>query len=292
MAEQENKIAKSRLRSSYISSIVSISLVLFMMGLLGLVVLHAKKISDYVKENFQVTVFLKESTRDADAISFQKTLDAMPYFKSTQFVTKNEAASRLKEKLGEDFVSFLGYNPLLPTIDVHLNAPYANDASLNAIKTELSKNKLVQEVHYEPMLINQVNKNIRTISLIILIFCGLLFVIALALINNTIRLSMYSKRFLIRSMQLVGATKSFIRKPFIFQGVLHGLYGSIIAIAMLTGLIYVAQQQMPELFELQDMKLFGILFGLVIILGIVISWISTHLAVRKYLKLKLDELYY
>ncbi len=292
MAEQENKIAKSRLRSSYLSSIVSISLVLFMMGLLGLVVLHAKKISDYVKENFQVTVFLKENTRDVDAMAFQKTLDASPYFKSTQFVTKDEAAKRLQEKLGEDFVSFLGYNPLLPTIDVHLNAPYANDASLNTIKAELSKNKMVQEVHYEPILINQVNKNIRTIGLIILIFCGLLFVIALALINNAIRLSMYSKRFLIRSMQLVGATKSFIRKPFIFQGVLQGFYGSIIAIAMLTGLTYLAQRQMPELFELQDMKLFGILFGLVIVLGLVISWISTHMAVRKYLKLQLDELYF
>jgi cell division transport system permease protein len=263
-----------------------------MMGLLGLVVLHAKKISDYVKENFQVTVFLKENTRDADAMSFQKSLDATPYFKSTQFVTKDEAAKRLQEKLGEDFVSFIGYNPLLPTIDVHLNAPYANDDSLNKIKEELSKNKLVQEVHYEPILINQINKNIRTIGLIILIFCGLLFVIALALINNTIRLSMYSKRFLIRSMQLVGATRSFIRKPFILQGLLQGFYASIIAIAMLMGLAYLAQQQLPELFDLQDIKLFGILFGMVIVIGLIISWISTHLAVRKYLKLKLDELYY
>src|ERR1700678_2781223 len=149
MAEQENKIAKSRLRSSYLSSIVSISLVLFMMGLLGLVVLHARKISDYVKENFQVTVFLKENTRDADALAFQKALDTSPYFKSTQFVTKDEAAKRLQEKLGEDFVSFLGYNPLLPTIDVHLNAPYANDDSLNVLKAALTKNKMVQEVNYE-----------------------------------------------------------------------------------------------------------------------------------------------
>jgi cell division transport system permease protein len=292
MAEQEIKIAKSRLRSSYVSSIVSISLVLFMVGLLGLVILHAKRISDYVKENFQVTIFLKEGTRDADALAFVKTIDALPYFKSTQFVTKEEAARRLQEKLGEDFVKFLGYNPLLPTVDVHLNAPYANDESLNRIKLELSRNKVVQEVHYEPILIDQINKNIRTIGIVILIFCGLLFVIALALINNTIRLSMYSRRFIIRSMQLVGATRAFIRKPFILQGLLHGLYGSIIAIAMLTGLAYFAQRQIPELFDLEDIKLFGILFGFVLVLGLVISWISTHLAVRKYLKLKLDELYY
>lgn len=291
MAEQENKIAKRRLRTSTLSSIVSISLVLFMMGLLGLVILDARKISDYVKENFQVTVFLKENTRDADAMAFQKSLDALPYFKSTQFVTKDEAAKRLHE-LGEDFVTLIGYNPLLLSIDIHPNAAYANDDSLNVIKTALYKNKIVQEVYYVPILINQINKNIRTISLVILVFCGLLFVIALALINNTIRLSMYSKRFLIRSMQLVGATRGFIRKPFILEGLLNGFVGSIIAIAMLMGITYLAQRQYPDLFVLNDLKLFGILFGFVIAVGVIISWISTHLAVRKYLKLKLDDLYF
>ena len=202
------------LSTSYVSTIVGVVLVLYMLGLLGLIVMHAKKLSDYVKENIGFTIFLNEDVKDVDVIQLQKTLDARGYVKSTEFITKEKAATALQKDLGEDFVTFLGYNPLPASIDVRLSANFANSDSLEVLKTELLKNKNVKEVSYQKSLVTAVNENIRKISLIILGFSCLLLFIAIALINNTIRLSVYSKRFLIRTMQLIGATESFIRNLF------------------------------------------------------------------------------
>ena len=225
------------------------------------------------------------------ANEFQKSLDASRYVKSTDFITKEEAAKILQQDLGEDFVEFLGYNPLLSSIDVHLKADYANVDSISNIETELLKNEEVKEVYYQKSLVDLVNKNVKTIGLVILIFSSLL-IICIALINNSIRLSIYSKRFLIKTMQLVGATQGFIRKPFIVRGVKHGVYGAFIAILLLSGVIYLMQKQIPELIELQDIDLFVTLFVFVIILGVFITFVSTLLAVRKYVRLKTDDLYY
>jgi cell division transport system permease protein len=292
MAANEDKYSKRRLKTSYLSTIVGLTMVLYMLGLLGLVVLHAKKLSDYVKENIGFTVYLNDEVNDADVIQMQKMLDARAYVKSTEYITKEKAAKDLQKDLGEDFISFLGYNPLPASIDVRLKADFANSDSLTVLESELVKNKNVKEVSYQKSLVSMVNENLRKISLIILGFSCLLLILAIALINNTIRLSVYSKRFLIRTMQLIGATQSFIRKPFLYKGLIQGIVGSVVAIVLLVLTLYFAQREVPELLQLQDAALFIKLFIFVILLGIIISWISTYMAVRKYLKIKTDSLYY
>lgn len=287
-----DKYSKRKLVGSSITTVVSLSLVLFMLGLLGIIILNTNKLSDNLKENIGIQIILNETAKEADIQHLTKMLDISDYVKSTEFITKEDAAKRLQEDLGEDFIDFLGYNPLLPSINVHVKAAYANTDSLTMIEKELIGSKLVKEVVYQKSLVTMINENVKKISLVILIFSGLLMVIALALINNTIRLSIYSKRFIIKTMQLVGATQSFVRRPFVLKGIKHGIYGATIAILMLIGVLYFAQKQLPELAELQDEKMLLTLFGLVIILGIIISWISTSLAVRKYLRLKADDLYY
>jgi len=292
MATQDEKYNKRRLKGSYFTTIVSISLVLFMLGLLGLIILHSKKLSDYVKENIGFSIIMKEKVKEAGIIQLQKILDATPYVKSTHYITKEEAGKEFAEELGEDFTSFLGYNPLLPTIEVRFRAEYANNDSLTIIKEKILANSNVKEVWYQESLVDLVNKNVRKIGFIILGFSGLLLIIAIALINNTIRLSVYSKRIIIRSMQLVGATRRFISKPFILKGILQGIISALIAIGLLVGVIYISQREMPELVNLQELDLFLSLFGIVILLGVFITWLSNYFAVRKYIKIKSDNLYY
>lgn len=292
MSKKDTKYSKRRLRSSYFTTLVSITLVLLMLGVLGLIILHAKKLSDHVKENIGVRIMMKEGIREAEIIQLQKTLDATAYVKSTEYITKEQAAQEMKTDLGEDFISFLGFNPLPSSIDLRLRADYTNVKSIDVIEKELLANPGVKEIFYQKSLVQAINKNLKRISLILLGFSGLLLLIAVALINNTIRLSVYSKRFLIRSMQLVGATQSFIRRPFIFKGVFQGIYGAFIAIILIAGLIYFSIKELPELVELQDINLFIILFSLIILCGILISWLSTYFAIRKYLHMKTDDLYY
>lgn len=287
-----DKYSKRSLRSSSLTAIVSISLVLFMFGLLGLMILNSKKLSDHVKENIGFQVILQDKLQDADIAKIRETIDSYQYVRSTDYITKEQAAKNLQEDLGEDFISFLGYNPLLSSITVHLKADYTNSDSLAWIEKNLLEYKQVKEVLYQKSLVSMVNENAKKIGLVILAFSSLLMLIALALINNTIRLTIYSKRFLIKTMQLVGATQGFIRKPFIFNGIKHGIYGALIAIVLLISVLYFAEKQLPELVEIQDIQLLATLFGIVIVSGIIISWISTSLAVRKYLRLRADELYY
>lgn len=291
MSTAEDKFTKKRLRSSYFTVIISISLVLFMLGLLGIGILQAKRLSTYVKENIGFSVILKDDVKDVDIVKFKKSLDAARYVKSTEFVDKDRAAKELTEDLGEDFVDFLGYNPLLSSIEVRLNADFANPDSLTWIEAEMTKNPRVKEVFYQRDLVVLVNENIKRISIVILIFSVLLLIIATALINNSIRLSLYSKRFIIKTMQLVGATPGFIQKPFVLRGIINGVYGALIAIALLMGILYYARQKMPELFEFQDVQMMATLFGMVLLLGIIITWISTSLAVRRFLRMKTDKLY-
>ncbi len=291
MANKEHKITQRRLRSSFLTSIISITLVLFLLGVLGLLVLNAKRLSDYVKENIGFSIILKEDVKEVEIIRLQKNLDASKYVKSTEYITKKEAAKELKKELGEDFVDFLGYNPLLASIDVHLQADYANPDSIKHIKKDLQEYDQIKEVFYQKSLVQLVNQNIRKISLIILIFSAFLFLIAIALINNTIRLSIYSKRFIINTMQLVGATKGFIRRPFIYRGILQGVIAAVIAVGLLTGSVYFMQREFDEIITLQDVETLGILYAGVLIVGVFISWISTLFAVNRYLKIKVDKLY-
>ncbi|MFP4620329.1 MAG: cell division protein FtsX [Bacteroidales bacterium] len=292
MARKEAKITRRRLRSSYMTSVVSIALVLFLLGVVGLLVLNAKKISDYVKENIGFSLILKEDVKEVEVIRLQKMLDTKQYVKSTKYVTQEEAARELKKELGEDFVDFLGYNPLLASIDVHLHARYANPEGIRNIKNDLQQYDEIKEVFYQKSLVELINQNIQKIGLILLVFSGFLFLIALTLIHNTIRLSIYSKRFTINTMQLVGATRGFIRRPFILRGILHGIYGSVIAMALLAGVIYLLQDEFSNIISLQDVEIVTLLFGGVLLTGILISWISNYIAVNKYLKMNPDRLYY
>ena len=291
MLQQEESYYQRRIATSYVTTIISITLVLFLMGSLGLIVLHAKKLSEYVKENIGFSIMIREGVKESGIMELKKKLDQTYFVKSTEYIPRERAAERLQDELGEDFIGFLGYNPLLPAIDLRLKAPYANNDSLGRIEQRLIANPEVKEVFYQRSLVDMINKNLDKISLILLGFSGTLLFIAIVLINNTIRLSVYSKRFLIRSMQLVGATEGFIRKPFLLRAILHGCISAFFAIAMLMGVTYFSIEQLPELLELQDLTMLIILIVLVILLGIFLSWLSTWFAVRKYLRIRTCLLY-
>jgi cell division transport system permease protein len=291
MEEFEDSRAARKTKTIYVSTVISISLVLLMVGLLGLILVHGRKLSNYVKENIVLNVIINEGTKEVDILQLQKQIEGNNYVKNTAYVSKEEAAKNLTADLGEDFIKFLGYNPLLSTIDVYLKADFANNESIEVLSKQLGKNPIINEVRYQKSLVDMINQNIRTISLVILGFGGVLLIIAVALINNTIRLAIYSQRFLIKSMQLVGATRGFIRKPFISYGILHGFIAGLIAIILLLLTLYFAQQEIPELVVLTDMFEFTIVFLGVVAVGILISGISTYFAVTKYLGLKTQDLY-
>ncbi|MEJ5964259.1 cell division protein FtsX [Pedobacter immunditicola] len=291
MEEFEVSDASKKTKTIYISTIFSVTLVLLMLGMLGLILVHAKNLSNYVKENIVLNIIVDESAKEAEILQFQKELNANVAIKNSQYVNKEIAAKNLTQDLGEDFVDFLGYNPLLSTIDVYLKADYANNESIETLKAQISKKPVVKEVIYQSSLIDMVNQNINAIGLIILTFAVILLVISIALINNTIKLAIYSQRFLIKSMQLVGATKGFIRKPFILMAALHGLIAAIIAVISLLGILYYAQKQIPEIVILRNYTEFGIVLLFLLGVGIFITAISTAMAVNRYLRLKIYDLY-
>ncbi len=292
MARQEDKIIGRRLRSSYISTVMSITLVLFVLGLLGLIILQAQQLSDRVRESIVVSVFLSDSATDNAIGRLQSELESMPSVNETDYISRDKAAEQLIQELGEDFVGFLGYNPLSALFQIRLKAAYTNPDSLLLFEEKVGRNPIVTDVDYQKSLVHLVNENVKRIGIGLLAFSLLLLMIAFALINNTIRLSVFSKRFLIKSMQLVGATQSFIRRPFIIQGVLQGVIGALITILLLTATLYAGQRQIPEITMFYELQMLGILFAGVLLLGIIISYISTYFAVRKYLKIKTDFLYY
>lgn len=292
MVSKQERSYKRRLRSSYLTTIVSITLVLFMLGFLGFLILNAKKVSNHVKENIGLSIIINDDIKESDIIKIQKGLDREIYIKETEYISKEAAAKSLQADLGEDFISFLGYNPLEPSIEARVKADWANSDSLAKIKKELlASNSAIKEIQYQETLVQSINDNIANISLIIIGFSVLLLVVSLSLINNTIRLSVYSHRFIIRSMQLVGATELFIRKPFIRKGIAQGIISALIADVLIFGMLTILQKEIPELVSFKEIETIGILFLLVIIVGIVITWISNYFAVRKYLRINIDNLY-
>ena len=263
-----------------------------MLGTIGILILTAHRISKYVRENVGFSVFLNDHVKEADIYRLQKTLDAELYVRSTRYIDKEDAAKEFTEELGEDFVGFLGFNPLSSSIEIKLDAHYANNDSIQNIENRLQSFNEVKEVSYQKSMIHILNENIEKISLFILAFSALLVVIAVSLINNTIRLSVYSRRMLIRTMQLVGATNSFIRRPFLMRSALHGIYSAFVAMAILVLSLYWAEGQLEGILSVKDVQIIGGLFLIVFFLGIMLSWISTFFAVNKYLKIKTDDLYY
>ena len=274
-------------------SLMSIALVLFLLGIFALLMMHAQKLSNHLKENIGFEVVMNSNANEDNILKLQKELNAMPAVKSTTYITKDEAIRRLSEDLGEDFLQWLGNeeNPLLPSIDVRFNAAYANPDSLNLIQAQLLKNKDIKEIYYHKSLVNLINQNIRRIGLALMIASLVLLIIAITLIRNTIRLSIYSKRFLVRSMQLVGATPAYIRRPFIRSGRAQGFFGALIADAVLALLLYGLMQRLPELTFIQDYKIIIGIFVGIIVLGILLGGLSTRSALRKYLNADVDQLY-
>ena len=291
MEEFEESASAKKTKTIYISTVFGIAMVLSMIGLLGLILVEANNLSNYVKENIVLNVFVDDAAHESDVLQLQKQIEANTVVKQTQYVSKELAARNLQKDLGEDFVKFLGYNPLSQSIDVYLKAEYANSADINRFKASLLKNPLVKEVKYQQSLVDQMNQNLTTISLIILIFAAIFVVLSVALINNTIRIAIYSQRFLIKSMQLVGATKGFIRKPFLLYGIWHGLLGGLIAIIILLGTLSLAYKEIPDLVILRNYTEFGAIFVILIGIGVFISGFSTYLAVNKFLRLKIYNLY-
>lgn len=289
--KKDQTLSKSRITGSYVTLVISISLVLFLLGLLGLVLLNAHGLSRYFRESLSFSVMLDENVREADIRMLQKDLDAKVYVKSTKYISKEEAAFKLKQDLGEDFVDFLGYNPLSPTIDVYLYAGYTHPDSVAKIEKYILEYPIVKEVYYQESLLYLINENVRKISLFLLVMSFFLLIIALTIINNTIRLSVYSKRFLIRTMQLVGATRAFIRKPFLVRSAIHGLIAALIAMILILSLIYLIEREYLFLISFQGISSLILLGVIIIALGIIISVISSYFSVNKYLSMPEDKLY-
>jgi cell division transport system permease protein len=292
LKNKESGYSKTRLRSSYLTLVISVSLVLFLLGVLGVVLINARELSDYLRESLSFSIMLNDDAKEADIRMLQKDLDAKIYVKATKYVSKDEAATKMKEDLGEDFISFLGDNPLPPSIDVYLYAGYTSPDSVAKIEKYVHEYPFVKEVYYQESLLFLINENVRKISFFLLVISSFLFLIALTIINNTIRLSIYSRRFLIRTMQLVGATRAFIRKPFLVQSIFHGLVAALVAMSLLLGLLYLVEKEFFMMFSFDSTKLLLILGASIIMTGILINFISTFFSVNRYLSISEDKLYY
>ncbi|HQQ94542.1 MAG TPA: permease-like cell division protein FtsX [Bacteroidia bacterium] len=287
-----DKLSHKRVRSSGITVIISLTLVLFMLGTLGLLVINAKKLSTHFKENVGFQIYLKDQATAAQSDALMQELGNSRFAKNVTYISKEEAAEKLSKDLGEDFVSFLGANPLLNSIDIKLDEYHANSDTLQLIEKNLMQKSFVKEVVYQKDMIDSLNKNARAIAFFILIFSAALLLVAVALINNTIRLSIYSQRFLIRTMYLVGATRAFISKPFLVRGLRQGIIAGLLAGFLLGGFLVLSTRFIPDLLELQDENVLLLLFTGMILVGIIISSVSALLSVLRYLRLKTSDLYF
>jgi cell division transport system permease protein len=288
---QPGRSSAKKSKTSYISSIIGVALVLFLLGVLGLIVIHANKLSIYFKERIELQVILRDNIKEKQALALRDSLSGKPYVKSVEYVSKEMAAERFKKEFGEDFIDLLQYNPLYASINIKPNANYVNADSLKIIENTLTQETGVRAFTYERGLVNKLNENVRKIGFVILAISILLALVVIVLIDNTIRLAMFSNRFLIKTMQMVGATRWFIAKPFDLRSIINGGVSAILAIAGLIGVMYFATDKVPELGGLRDYFMITLLFIGIIVIGITISLVSTHRSVMKYLRLKLDDLY-
>jgi cell division transport system permease protein len=291
MSSSYDKFQKRRLISSYFSVVLSVFLVLFLLGLLGFFIINSRKLSNDFKEQIVMTVFFKNEANDSILKAFGNDLKTSRFTKTFSYVSKEVAAKQHKEVIGEDFMQFLGVNPLQNSYDIHLKADYVTKENAAKIESELRQNEMVADIVYDKQLVNLVNDNIKKVTMWILIISGILAVIAVLLINSSLRLSIHSNRFIIKTMQMVGATKSFIRKPFVWRSVKLGLIGSGLAILALIGVLIYMETSFPNLGILDNKLMIGsVLFG-VLVLGVLITWISTYFATQRFLNLRTDDLY-
>jgi cell division transport system permease protein len=291
MSSNFDKFQKRRLISSYFSVVLSVFLVLFLLGILGLFVLNSKKLSDDFKEEIAMTVFFKNEANDSIIKAFGEEMKTAKFIKKSNYISKEAAAKSHTDIIGEDFMNFLGANPLQNSYDLNLKADYIVSDSIQEIETRLRKNEMISDIVYDKQLVNLVNDNIKKVSMWILIVSGFLTLIAVLLINSSMRLAIHSNRFIIKTMQMVGATKSFIRKPFIWRSIKLGLIGSVLAVLALIGTLVYLDSNFPNLGILEAPLQIGLVLLGVIVVGILITWISTFFATQRFLNLRTDELY-
>ena len=291
MSASYDNFQKRRLLSSYFSVVLSVFLVLFLLGMLGLFVINSKRLSNDFKEEIAMTVFFKTEANDSILKSFGDELKTSRFTKSYTYVSKDDAAKQHKDIIGDDFMKFLGANPLQNSYDIHLKADFVERSKVTSIENKLRENPMVADIVYDKQLINLVNDNVKNVSFWILLISGFLTVIAVLLINSSLRLSIHSNRFIIKTMQMVGATKAFIRKPFVWRSIKLGLLGSGIAILALIGVLIYLETSYPGLGILKDKALTGVVLLAVLLTGVLITWLSTYFATQRFLNLRTDDLY-
>lgn len=291
MTSGENKLIRRRLVGAWLSTVISISLVLLLVGVAGLLVANAKSVSDYFKENMQISVLMKQEVGEDEVMEYVSELDAMPFIKSTKLISREQGTREMADLLGEDFLDVFETAPIPVSVDVTLKADYVSSDSLEVVKGEIGKSALVDEVVYQQSLVDKLNTNLGKISAVLGVFIVLLLFISFVLINNTVRLNVFSRRFTIHTMRLVGATKSFIRAPFLVQAVFQGLFSALLATLMLVGILFFVKSEFEQLFEVFRPDLLLIVIGVVILAGVVICTVSTALVVGRLVSLSKDELY-
>ncbi|WP_374505326.1 cell division protein FtsX [Flavobacterium sp.] len=291
MSSSYDKFQKRRLISSYFSVVLSVFLVLFLLGILGLFIINSKKLADDFRENIAMTVFFKNEANDTIIKSFDAELKKAPFAKTFEYVSKEAAAKQHTDIIGEDFVTFLGENPLQNSFDIHLKADYVYKDSIAKVENQLRRNPMISDIVYDKQLVNLVNDNIKKVSMWILIISGFFTIIAVLLINSSLRLSIHSNRFIIKTMQMVGATKAFIRKPFLLRSIKLGMIGAGLAILALIGVLIYLENNFPDLGLLDDQLLIVLVLLSVFGLGILITWLSTYFATQRFLNLRTDDLY-
>ncbi len=291
MASSFDKFQKRRLISSYFSVVLSVFLVLFLLGLLGLFIINSKRLSDNFKEDIVMTVFFKNEANDTIFKAFETEMKSGKFAKDFTFVSKEQAAKEHEKTLGENFTEFLGANPLYNSYDIHLKADYVTNIGFSRMESEIRKNPMVADVVYDKQLITLVNDNVKRISMWVLIISGIFAFISILLINSSLRLSIYANRFIIKTMQMVGATKAFIRKPFVTRSIILGVIGSVLAILALIGVLVYVSTNYPALDIFKDQLLTVLVLLGVLVLGVLITWIGTHFATQRFLNLRTDDLY-
>ena len=291
MASSFEKFQKRRVITSYFSVVLSVFLVLFLLGTLGLFVINSKRISDNFKEDIVMTIFMKSEANDSIIKAFDEELRLASFAKDYVYVSKEKAAEQHKKVIGEDFMQFLGVNPLQNSFDVHVKADYVTNDSFKKIETRLRKNPMIADVIYDQQLVTLVNDNVKTITFWILVVSAIFAVVSVLLINSSMRLSIFSNRFIIKTMQLVGATKSFIRKPFIKRSIMLGMIGAVLAVIALIGILIYVDVNFPTLEIFKDKILIGAVLLGVLLLGALIPWLSTYFATQRFLNLRTDDLY-
>lgn len=292
MPKNENNILYRRLLRSYFSSVISISLVLFLMGMTGVLIVNARSVSNYFKENITVSAILSVEADDADASALADELEHTGYVKDVRIITKEEGVEEMKEILGEDFMDVFGVNPIPVSLELQIAADYISTDSLSVIGEALGSYPIVEDVVYQQSLVELLDANLERIGLVAGVFVLLLLFISVVLINNTVRLNVYARRFTIHTMRLVGATRHFIARPFVGQAFFQGLISGAIADVFILGALYLVRNEFYQLFSLFDAVLLGGVMVAVIVLGILICMISTSAGVRSLISLKRNELYY